>query len=372
MKRRATTGARAMPTSAPSSGPTPGPARGPEVAAADPLQPRRCRSRRCTGPGAAALGVLLLTLSVIPALGQGLRPGSSSAVDPSDPGIEHDPSASVSEEQSRRISIYDSRRRAADPAASHLPTIFGPLDAEAGAEDARPAVTPVTPISTETLYGDVDGGSLADVLATPGPAVRRRPTARRPAADPGAIAPLLVGLDAPVTVRAYSHAAETQVVPGSPSGNASGIDASGADASGVDGGELDRGRVLLAGGTTVYAALALGIESRHPGPVVATLLAGPLKGGRLFGGFDAADDAMVLRFDRLVLSTGAPIAVDAYGVDPDCRCYAIAGSVDHHWFARVILPAAAGFAQRFLETAARPGNTGCDRRVHSGNADWLE
>ena len=49
--------------------------------------------------------------------------------------------------------------------------------------------------------------------------------------------------------------------------------------------------------------------------------------------------------------------VDAWAVDPECACFGIEGEVDRHFLARVVLPAAARFAEGFMTAAAMPART---------------
>ena len=51
------------------------------------------------------------------------------------------------------------------------------------------------------------------------------------------------------------------------------------------------------------------------------------------------------------------VPVDAWAVDPDCACYGIEGEVDRHFLSRVVLPAAARFAEGFLTAIAMPART---------------
>ena len=67
-------------------------------------------------------------------------------------------------------------------------------------------------------------------------------------------------------------------------------------------------------------------------------------------------DRLALRLAELS-HRGRRYAVDAWGVGPDCACYAIAGDVEPHFLSRVLLPAAIRFAEGFLAAAGRPAET---------------
>ena len=98
------------------------------------------------------------------------------------------------------------------------------------------------------------------------------------------------------------------------------------------------------------------MDSDYPGPVVLELLQPPLTGAVATGGFERVRQRLVLRLTGLTWR-GATLPVDAWAVDPDCACYGIEGEVDRHFLARVVLPAAARFAEGFLNAAAMPART---------------
>ena len=93
-----------------------------------------------------------------------------------------------------------------------------------------------------------------------------------------------------------------------------------------------------------------------PGPVVLELLqAAPRRRGgarRL----ERVGRRLVLRLSSLTWR-GRTVPVDAWAVDPQCACYGIEGEVDRHFLSRVLLPAAARFAEGFLTAAAMPART---------------
>ncbi len=60
-----------------------------------------------------------------------------------------------------------------------------------------------------------------------------------------------------------------------------------------------------------------GADTDTPGPVVAKIMRGPLKGARLIGSFKENDEttAMVVQFDRVVLQDGTNLDAKAYAID---------------------------------------------------------
>ena len=112
----------------------------------------------------------------------------------------------------------------------------------------------------------------------------------------------------------------------------------------------------IAAGAGLYARTLYAVDSDYPGPVVLELLQPPLAGAVAQGGFQRVGQRLVLRLTSLTWQ-GRTWPVDAWGVDPGCACYGIEGEVDRHFLARVLLPAAARFAEGFLTAVAMPART---------------
>ena len=109
-------------------------------------------------------------------------------------------------------------------------------------------------------------------------------------------------------------------------------------------------------GDGFYARTMYAVDSDYPGPVVLELLEPPLAGAVAHGGFERVRQRLVLRLSSLTWK-GRTFPVDAWAVDPACACYGIEGEVDRHFVARVLLPAAARFAEGFLNAVAMPART---------------
>ncbi len=112
----------------------------------------------------------------------------------------------------------------------------------------------------------------------------------------------------------------------------------------------------VAPGQGFYARTLYAVDSDYPGPVVLELLQPPLAGAVAHGGFERVGRRLVLRLSSLTWR-GRTVPVDAWAVDPQCACYGIEGEVDRHFLSRVLLPAAARFAEGFLTAAAMPART---------------
>ncbi len=117
------------------------------------------------------------------------------------------------------------------------------------------------------------------------------------------------------------------------------------------------GRLLpVRAGDGFYARTLYAVDSDYPGPVVLELLQPPLAGAVAHGGFERAGQRLVLRLTSLTWQ-GETFPIEAWGVDPNCACYGIEGEVERHFLARVVLPAAARFAEGFLNAVAMPART---------------
>ena len=118
------------------------------------------------------------------------------------------------------------------------------------------------------------------------------------------------------------------------------------------------GRALVRAGQTLYAATAVGVDSELGLPVLVELLEEPLRGALLHGSFEQVRDRMIVRFARLSdPRRNLETRVDAYAVGLECECGAVDGDVNRHWFARVVMPAAFGFAEDYLRAAGEPDIT---------------
>ena len=118
------------------------------------------------------------------------------------------------------------------------------------------------------------------------------------------------------------------------------------------------GRALVRAGQMLYAATAVGVDSELGIPVLVEVLEDPLRGALLHGSFEQVRDRMILRFARLSdPGRSLEVRVNAYAVGLECECGAVEGDVSRHWLARVVMPAAFGFAEEYLRAAGEPDIT---------------
>ncbi|MBL4803769.1 MAG: type IV secretion protein DotG [Alphaproteobacteria bacterium] len=126
-----------------------------------------------------------------------------------------------------------------------------------------------------------------------------------------------------------------------------------------DGDDLDleaEPEVLFPAGEIAYAQLLTEANTDAPGPVLAEIMSGPLKGNRVLGSFEAQDEYLTLNFDTIVID-GQSLTIDAVALDPDTTLPGMATEVDHRYFKRIVLPAAAAFVEGVSEAVAESGLT---------------
>lgn len=108
-------------------------------------------------------------------------------------------------------------------------------------------------------------------------------------------------------------------------------------------------KTLVSAGSVNYAQLLTEANSDVPGPILVQILSGPLSGGRAIGRFQTMGDYLVLTFS-LVSFKGKDYSINAMALDPDTTLGGMATEVDHRYFSRLVLPAAASFMSSFGST----------------------
>ena len=119
--------------------------------------------------------------------------------------------------------------------------------------------------------------------------------------------------------------------------------------------QMNTVKIMLNAGTIEYAQLLLEANTDAPGPVLAQIVTGPFNGGRAIGTFTNTDNYLVLNFHTLVKdSINYPI--NAVAVDPTTTLPGLVTEIDHRYFKRVILPAAARFVEGMGQAIADSGS----------------
>jgi type IV secretory pathway VirB10-like protein len=116
--------------------------------------------------------------------------------------------------------------------------------------------------------------------------------------------------------------------------------------SGAGAGAGEQGPVLYKAGSIVFAVLDTALNSDEPGPVLATIVQGPLQGSKVMGDLQLVDKKLMLRF-HLLSSPDLPASVpfEAVAIDGETARTALATGVDNHYFLRY----GSLFASAFLE-----------------------
>ena len=113
--------------------------------------------------------------------------------------------------------------------------------------------------------------------------------------------------------------------------------------------QVSTSKTIVQAGSINYAQLLIEANSDIPGPILAQVLSGPLAGGRAIGQFKATNDFLVIEFS-LINYKGKDYPVSILALDPNTTLGGMATDVDHRYLDRVLLPAAARFAEQFGST----------------------
>lgn len=115
--------------------------------------------------------------------------------------------------------------------------------------------------------------------------------------------------------------------------------------------------VIIPAGQIDYAQMLLEANSDIQGPVIALMTSGKFAGSKLMGSFTTTEDYLVIRFNSLVTKKGTTIPINAYAINPNTSLTALATDVDHRYWKRIILPAAASFIQGLGEAYSETAST---------------
>lgn len=113
-------------------------------------------------------------------------------------------------------------------------------------------------------------------------------------------------------------------------------------------GEKRKVKPLILAGAVYYGQLLVEANTDVQSPALGQILSGPLSGARVLGKMEACRyaDCIILTFSLATLK-GKEYKIEAVALDPDTTLAGMATEVDHRYFARVVLPAAASFIAAF-------------------------
>ena len=144
------------------------------------------------------------------------------------------------------------------------------------------------------------------------------------------------------------------------------------------------GAALVKTGDVLFAVIDTSVNSDQPGPILATIVSGKLKGSRLIGSFNlpSNSDEMVITFNTLSIpGADKTVSIKAFAIDPNTARTALSSQSDHHYLMRYGSLFAATFLEGFgnafqsADTTITVGGTGgtTDTTVANGiNRSLLE
>lgn len=115
-------------------------------------------------------------------------------------------------------------------------------------------------------------------------------------------------------------------------------------------------KVIVPAGAIVYAQLMNELNSDIKSPALVQIASGPFAGGRALGEFKMNDEYLTLTFNKII-KDGVMYSVNGIALDEQTTLAAHQTSVDHHYFTRVILPAAAKFIEGYSAAVAERSTT---------------
>ena len=110
---------------------------------------------------------------------------------------------------------------------------------------------------------------------------------------------------------------------------------------------VGRGAVIKTG-DVLFAVMDTSVNSDEPGPILATVVSGRLRGAKLIGSFNlpANADKMVISFNTMSIPGAAKTtSISAYAIDPNTARTALSSKTNHH----VLYRYGSLFAATFLE-----------------------
>lgn len=120
----------------------------------------------------------------------------------------------------------------------------------------------------------------------------------------------------------------------------------------------NKGPAFVRAGSIVPAVMLTAINSDEPGPVLAQIVTGPLKGARLIGQMVSSDQRVVVQFSSLSMpGASQTFSISSFAIDPDTSRTGLATDVNNHYFLRYGLGLAAAFISGYGEAVQNAGST---------------
>ncbi|HAU0224206.1 TPA: type IVB secretion system protein DotG/IcmE [Legionella pneumophila] len=135
-------------------------------------------------------------------------------------------------------------------------------------------------------------------------------------------------------------------------------------------------QAIIKTGDIMFAVLDTSVNSDEPGPILATIVTGKLKGSKLIGSFNLPSNAdkMVITFNTMSIpGAEKTISISAYAIDPNTARTALASRTNHHYLMRYGSLFASSFLQGFgnafqsANTTITIGGTGGGNNITVAN-----
>lgn len=117
---------------------------------------------------------------------------------------------------------------------------------------------------------------------------------------------------------------------------------------------------IIKTGDVLFAVLDTSVNSDEPGPILATIVSGKLKGSKLIGSFTLPPNAdkMVISFNTMSVPGAAKTtSINAYAIDPNTARTALSSRTNHHYLMRYGSLFASTFLQGFGNAFQSAGTT---------------
>ncbi len=111
-------------------------------------------------------------------------------------------------------------------------------------------------------------------------------------------------------------------------------------------------------GSILFAVLDTSVDSDNPGPIMATIVAGKLKGAKLIGQFSLTKKKLLLTFNVLnIPGVQNSVSINAVAIDENTAQTAISGHVNNHYLLRYGTLFASSFISGYADALSNAGST---------------
>ena len=123
-------------------------------------------------------------------------------------------------------------------------------------------------------------------------------------------------------------------------------------------------RPLVKAGDITFGVLETAINSDYPGPIMASIVSGPLKGAKLIGSIKtvtvqgtSGPQRLALNFTQLTMKDWPDVVtIDAVAINPDTAYTALASNVNNHYLSRYGSLFAASFLEGYSSALTSSGS----------------